>query len=206
VDRALLLYPDPQSIVLNLNNVYYKTFEDFWQYYFESNPDGEQYVLQNWPVPVDTNINDIAVWIKREWLSLWFVPWWLDMLEWYLPDRWKSDHCQLILLQDLLYNFESTMQKLQKFCNLEFKKNIADLVPMHDTMLSLQQYRFQGRLCHNIVTCTLTNQPLEWGELPLLSQSWIQWELRNQGYEIRCFGLDTFPTNSVQLRELLYPV
>jgi len=32
----------------------------------------------------------------------------------------------------------------------------------------------------------------------------IQWQLRNQGYEIQCHGLDMFPTNSVQLRKLIY--
>jgi len=206
VDRALLLYPDPQSIVLNLNNVYYKTFEDFWQYYFESNPDGEQYVLQNWPVPVDTNINDIAVWIKREWLSLWFVPWWLDMLEWYLPDRWKSDHCQLILLHDLLYNFESTMQRLVDFLQLKIQRPVQELVPYHKQNLQLQKYLGQDQICNAVVDCTLQSKYYEWAPLPLPSEAWVQWRLRTLGWEIQCDGLDTFPTNSVQLKELIYPL
>jgi predicted nuclease with RNAse H fold len=45
-----------------------------------------------------------------------------------------------------------------------------------------------------------------WEPLPLPSEAWIQWQLRNLGYELRCHGLDMFPTNSVQLRELLYRV
>lgn len=36
------------------------------------------------------------------------------------------------------------------------------------------------------------------------SEAWIQWQLRNLGYEIQCHGLDKFPTNSVHLHELLY--
>jgi len=134
------------------------------------------------------------------------MPSWFDQVEWYHPGRWHHARCQLVLTNELLYNFESTIQKLQKFCNLEFKKNIADLVPLHDTMLSLQPYLSQDQLCHNIVNHTLTNQLFEWRDIPLPSQSWVQWKLRKLGYEIRCYGLDMFPTNSVQLRELLYPV
>ena len=204
-EKIIYLYPDPGSVLLTVNNFYSKIWADWWSKRL-SDPVFADNLYSNWPVERGMPVDQIPVWIKREILSFNLMPSWYDQVEWYHPDRWNHPRCQLVLTNELLYNFESTMQKLQKFCNLEFKKNIADLVPMHDTMLSLQQYRFQGRLCHNIVTCTLTNQPLEWGELPLLSQSWIQWELRNQGYEIRCFGLDTFPTNSVQLRELLYPV
>ena len=163
-------------------------------------------LYSNWPVKKDTPVDQIPVWIKREILSFNLMPSWYDQVEWYHPDRWSHARCQLVLTNELLHDFESTMQKLQKFCNLEFKKNIADLVPLHNTMLSLQPHLSQDQLCHNIVNYTLDNQLFEWEEIPLPSQSWIQWKLRNRGYEIQCFGLDTFPTNSVQLRELLYPV
>ena len=38
----------------------------------------------------------------------------------------------------------------------------------------------------------------------MLDEAYVQHCLREQGYEIRCDGLDTFPTNSSDLRELIY--
>ena len=63
-------------------------------------------------------------------------------------------------------------------------------------------------LCKNIVTSTISNTPFDWADqnTTLVGESFVQWDLRNRGFEIRCDGLDTFPTNSLQLRELLYPV
>jgi hypothetical protein len=47
---------------------------------------------------------------------------------------------------------------------------------------------------------------LHWNPLPLASEAWIQWQLRNLGWEIKCHELDIFPTNSVYLKELLYHI
>jgi hypothetical protein len=203
-ENVIYLYPDSNSVLLNVNNFYSKIWLEWWNIQL-LDPVFADNLYSNWPVKRDTPADQIPTWVKRELLSFNLMPAWYDQVEWYHPDRWNHPRCQLVLINELLYDFESTLQKLQKFCNLEFKKNIEDLVPMHNIMLSLQPYLSQDQLCHRIVDCTLDNQLFKWPEIPLPSQSWIQWKLRNLGYEIRCFGLDTFPTNSVQLRELLYP-
>ena len=53
---------------------------------------------------------------------------------------------------------------------------------------------------------TKLNFDFSWQEhiLPMASQAYIQWQLRNNGFEIRCDGLDNFPNDSVQLKSLLY--
>jgi hypothetical protein len=38
----------------------------------------------------------------------------------------------------------------------------------------------------------------------ILDEAYVQYCLREQGYEIHCDGLDIFPTNSRDLRELIY--
>jgi hypothetical protein len=37
----------------------------------------------------------------------------------------------------------------------------------------------------------------------LLSEAMIQKKLRDNGYELKCFELDTFPTDSIQLYRLM---
>ena len=73
-------------------------------------------------------------------------------------------------------------------------------------MLELQRYQNQDQLCQDIVDNTLNNTYFDWRdqEVPLASQAWIQWQLRNLGWEIKCDGLDTWPTNSIQLKNLIY--
>jgi hypothetical protein len=202
-EKAIYLYPDHDSVLLNVNNFYSKIWAEWWEWRL-SDPVFADNLYDNWPVKRGTPIDQIPVWIKREMLSFNLMPSWYDQVEWYHPDRWSHPRCQLVLANELLYDFESTMQKLQKFCNLEFKKPIRDLVPIHDTMLSLQTNLSQDQLCHNIVNHTLANQPFEWEDIPLPSQSWIQWQLRNLGYEIHCYGLDKFPSNSAALQDILY--
>ncbi len=123
------------------------------------------------------------------------------------PGRWSHPRCNLILIKDLLYDFENTIQKTQEFFNLQFKKSIKELIPYHNLMLSLQKYLNQDQLCADIIDSVVNDHLLNWHEgLPLPSQSWIQWQLRNLGYEIECHGLDVFPTNSLKLKELLHKV
>jgi len=204
-EKIIYLYPGHDSVLLNVNNFYSKIWLDWWSARL-LDPVFADNLYSNWPVERDTPVDQIPVWIKREILSFNLMPAWEDQVEWYHPDRWNHPRCQLVLINQLLYDFELTLLKLQEFCNLEFKKDIGDLVPFHHTMLSLQQHLSQDQLCHRIVDCTLNNQMFEWTDIPLPSQSWIQWQLRNLGYEIRCYELDMFPTNSVQLKKLLYTV
>ena len=79
------------------------------------------------------------------------------------------------------------------------------MIPYHIKMLSLQKWTTQDQLCKKIIDSITSNQLFNWSDqqLPLPSQSWIQWQLRNLGYEIKCHGLDIFPTNTTQLVDLL---
>ena len=75
-------------------------------------------------------------------------------------------------------------------------------------MLAAQKNLDQDWLAKEIVYATINNIAFDWSDyhLPIPSQAWIQWQLRNLGYEIQCDKLDKFPTNNVQLTNLLYKV
>ena len=204
VEYGIYLYPDRNSVLLNVNNFYSKIWENWWKQRL-SDTVFYNNLFDNFPVSKDTSISNIPVWIKREILSFNLMPSWFDQVEWYHPATWTHSRCQLILVNELLYDFKNTILKLQKFCNLNFKKSVDDIIPYHIKMLSLQKWTTQDQLCKKIIDSITSNQVFDWSdqELPLPSQSWIQWQLRNLGYEIQCHGLDIFPTNTTQLRNLL---
>lgn len=211
VEKMICIYPDKDSVLLNINNWFDKALPSWPASGNRINNAFEidhfvDKIYKNWPVPRTVPLNEIPIWIQREFLSFYLMPAWYDQIDWYFPDRWSDKKCCLVLINDLLFNFVETMSRIQKFCNLEFKRPITDIMPFHDQNLSLQNYLDQDRLCHQIIHATLNDINFSWARLPLASESWIQWELRNQNFEIKCQGLDTFPTDSVQLKQLLFPV
>ena len=205
VDKMIYLYPDRNSVLLNINNFYTKIWKDWWQNRLLDTQFANN-LYNNWPIDPGTPVDKIPTWILREILSFNLIPSWYDQVEWYHPDKWQNPKCIVVNICNLLYDFESAVTCIQNFCNLQFTKNIKQLTPYHNQMMQLQKYLGQDQLCHQIVQSTVNGAQFDWNELPLISQSWVQWELRNQGFEIECHGLDIFPTNSIQLRKLIYPI
>lgn len=205
-EYVIYLYPDPNSILLCLNNFYTKIYHDWWSIQFLSGRADIESIYTNWPVKRGTPINEIPIWVRREFLSYYLIDVYYDQLDWYHPNKWQRSNCIVVTVDKLLYNFEQTLTDIQSFCNLNFVKPISSLESYHCQNLSSQVYLNQDQLCNDILTAVLSQTPLSWQTLPLPSEAWIQRELRNLGYGIRCDGLDTFPTNSVQLKELLYPL
>jgi hypothetical protein len=200
------LYPDRNSVLLCINNEHSKIFDNWWTAQFEYNFIDPNEVYKNWPIDPDLKINQVPRWIQREFLSFYLMPAWFDRNEWYHPDSWQHDKCIVITVRELLDNFENTLVQLEQFCNLTYKKPVAELLYFHQENLQNQQYLDEDVLCNQIVTSVVDGKDFSWSPRSLVSESWIQWQLRNLGYEVRCHELDTFPTNSVHLRELIYPV
>lgn len=204
--RSLIhLYPARNRILLSLNNQLTKISTNWWDAQTSSDIDIFK-IYQNWPIAPTTPPSKIPPWVKREFLSFYLMPAWMDQVEWYHPDTWSHVKACVITVDDLLFNFETSLTKIQQHCGLNFVRPISDLLPYHQENLKLQYYLQQDQLCKDIVDSTVNNVNLDWQALPLGSEVWVQWELRNRGFEIQCDGLDTFPTNSIQLKELLYSV
>jgi hypothetical protein len=205
VDRAIYIYPDSDSVLLTINNYYSKIWTNWWKYQFDNHINQEK-IYNNWPVTRSVPIDQLPIWVQREFLSLYLVPAWQSQVEWQTRGTWQHPNCYVVFVSDILYNFKSTLESIGEFCQFEFQKLVKDLVPYHAQNIKLQKYIGQDLICNNIVNSVISDQTVSWSPLSVVSEAWIQWELRNRGLEIRCHDLDKFPTNSVHLKELLYPV
>lgn len=201
VESFVYLYPDHDSVLLHLNNFFFKSYA-WWPHNLYLLD--RQRIVTQWSLPEDITWEQIPPWVKREFLSYYLMPAWHDQLEWYLPDRYHNPKCVWIYLSDLLFDFESTLEKIVAHIGLTVQLPVKDLTPFHQTNLSLQQFVGQDQLCHRIVSTAIAGESYDWSGLSLPSEAWVQWQLRNLGYEVRCHGLDIFPSNSVQLTKLLY--
>lgn len=206
VDKMIYIYPGADSVLLVINNWLSKVRADWWSHDIVAS-EGLEKIHDNWPSCRGLEADQIPVWVRREFLSHYLMPSWYDQVEWYHPRVWQSNRCATITVDDLLDNFESCMDTLQRFAGLTFCKRIDQILPYHQTMLGLQKYRDQDLLCKKIILATINDGMFDWTnqDVPLPSQAWIQWQLRNYGWELQCHGLDIWPTNSVHLKQLLYP-
>lgn len=200
---VVYLYPDRNSVLLCVNNYFSKIWTDWMSSQTEFSIEK---IYNSWPVSKDTPIGDIDPWIKREFLSLFQMSAWFDQIEWYHPDNWSNPKCHVVTISELLRNFESTIELICDKTGIVPIRKVSTLLTAHTRNLELQQYLTHDQLCNNIIQSTIASVCMEWEPLSLPSEAWLQWELKNQGWQIKCNGLDIFPTNSVQLRELLYPV
>jgi hypothetical protein len=202
--KVIYLYPTKSTLLLSLNNYFNKIWDNWFSQVLSATVDINK-LYTNWPVAADTPIEQINPWILREFCSFYLMPMWLDQIGWHdLP--WQHPNVMTVTIEKLLREFSASLADIQNFCELDFERPISTLLPYHDQNLQLQKYLNHDKLCNSAVEATLEGKNFDWQPLGLCSESWVQWQLRNQGYEIQCNGLDTFPTNSLQLKKLLYPV
>jgi hypothetical protein len=207
----IYLYPDKSSILLCINNIHEKIYDNRFEYYFYNTQFeycgiDQNEIYKNWPVDSNLKLHQIPRWIQREFFSFYLIPTWFDQIEWYHLDTWQHEKCQVITVRELLWDFEKTLNCCRDFCGLEYTRPITDLLELHQQNLQNQQHLNEDVLCHTIVNSTVEDKNFSWLPRSLVSEAWIQWQLRTLGWEIRCDGLDTFPTNSVHLKELLYNI
>lgn len=198
------LYPDHNSVLLAVNNYYSKVWNDWWGNQYMSDEERNK-IYTNWPVNHDVPFDQIPRWILREYLSLYLMPAWFDQIEWYHPEKWKHDRAIVIHIKELLYDFEATMEHIRKVCGYQYIRPTSDMLPIHNQMIQAQKNLTQDWLCNQIVDSVTNERYFDWTNhwLSLPSEAWIQWQLRNRGWELECDSLDIFPTNSVKLRSLM---
>jgi hypothetical protein len=202
---VILLYPDRDHELLCLNNFMTKIWNFDNVYCGPLRDVNLSLIYNNFPVSIDTKPKDFPRWIIREHLSYYLINSWRSQVEWFLPDYWAHDRCLIVYVDQLLYNFESTIKNIFGFCNITFKKSVDQLKTFHQDMLDLQIHIDQDALCNNIVDSIVSDKKnISWDSLPLGSEAWIQWQLRNVGFEIQCHDLNCFPTNTADFKKLVY--
>ena len=202
--HLILIYPDRSHelfCVCNYMTKIWKTHHyDGPMKYIDHND-----IYKNYTISCDTELQNIPLWIQREHMSFNLFSSWHDQVEWYFPDVWSHERALIITTKDLLENFQDTMKKILRFWNKQPVRDISDLLPLHNKMLSLQTNLGKDQHCQDVIDSVLNNNPhWHWGELCLPSQAWIQYQLRSQGYELMCQDLNHFPTNTTDLKAVTY--
>jgi hypothetical protein len=203
--QAILLYPSKSTELLCINNYLQKIDKDWWANQFFNEHIDPAKIYDNWPIMHDIPIEQAPVWVRREFLSYYLFTAYRAQVEWGIDKTWHHDRCLTVYVDELLFDFSNTVNCIQQFWNKPWAKSVDQLIPYHKQMIDLQVNIGQDQLCRDIVNSVCATGPaINWNPLPLVSQAWIQAKLREIGFELRCDGLDEFPSSSEQLRRLMY--
>jgi hypothetical protein len=159
-----------------------------------------QHNIINWNANY-THWDQMQHWELREWFSMFYPGWvqeWIEAKQ-YIPATWLP-----ISSGDILANTRGILldiiNHVGKF-NSELKNEFDDFV---NAWRPKQQYLIdEHNVIKNIVNFTVNNIPYDWKKLNIISEAMIQRRLRDAGYEIKCYGLNEFPTSSTELYQLL---
>ena len=78
-------------------------------------------------------------------------------------------------------------------------------MPYHKKNLSFQKYLNQDKTCNKILNAFFNNEQLEWDKknITVISESFIQKKMRDNGYEIKCHDLNVFPNTINDLKKIV---
>lgn len=145
---------------------------------------------------------DMEFWELREWFSIYYSGWvheWIDAAELVSEtDNWLS-----VSPLSLINDFKTTVRQCVEFCNLHYNENINADIESSGWVNSQKNIVKQHSTLKQIVENTINNNEVEFEKLTIVAQAIIQKRLRDQGYELRCFALNEFPTNTKDLYNLL---
>lgn len=158
---------------------------------------GNEHNIINWNIDYK-HWNELRPWELREWFSLFYVAWVQEWIE--SKDQVGDNFCKVSNIE-ILENLPRAVRKIFKHCNLTESPGLDDFA-VH--WRSKQQYIMdEFDLLDRVVECTINNVPFSWNPVNIIAESIVQQRLRANGYEIRCDGLDVFPTDSTTLYNLL---
>jgi len=123
---------------------------------------------------------------------------WIEAKQ-YVPDSWLQ-----ISSDEILNNTISTVEKIFDYYKKLDTSKRKQLENFLKVWRQKQQYIIdEYNLIENIITNTIDNKNFSWEPVNIIAESIVQQKLRSRGFEIKCYNLNIFPTNSKILHNLL---
>ena len=204
IERVVMVYPNSSNYLLNINNYFYKIWDNIWTgpLHYTKPED----IWNNFPVEYGTPLDDVPLWIVREYISYSLFDAWENQVEWDFSKKFSHPKCHFVYVDDILYRPLEVCEEIKDFMGLTWVRDPETILSLHNHNMNLQKYLTQDQLSCNILKCLIEDSNnFEWepGELSLVSEAWIQRKLREHGIDIQCHGVDQWPNSTMQLRKLL---
>lgn len=198
-NKVIYVYPTADTIAWNINNKFEKIYSDGW---LNQHKDLVLQDLSQWGI---SSLDSAEPWQLREFLSYYIYPQHLAECDLNLmPEVFKQhNNFKFISMNQLRDQFNDTVIDLLHYCNLDpIRLDLLEQVYNH--WISLQYHCHKDQLINDIISAVINSTDYSWSNLTLVDEALIQYHLRSNNIELRCFQLNTLPTNTVDLKKYLY--
>ena len=114
----------------------------------------------------------------------------------------NDDYGHYIDIKNIRDDFKSTIIKLCNYCNIRYLEENIDFIYSH--WIQTQLHINKDQLINKIVDNVLDNQNFEIPTMTIVDEAYVQQKLTLAGAELKCYNLNSFPTNTQQFQSLLY--
>lgn len=143
----------------------------------------------------------VPPWILREFFSLCIG----DVLH----NMYNHSNINNFIAVSTQVFFENFLPVFKSLCNrleLSIEVSDSDIVENNKVFINSQQYHNSQFMCERWVCSVIDNVPTTLHQTTLFEGAYIQYRLRQLGYEVQCDGLDVFPINSQDMTKLIYKI
>jgi hypothetical protein len=201
-DSFVLVYANsPEAAEINLLFQYHKIANGVdLQQGLEIFCGNNAHNIKNWNKTY-THWAQMQQWELREWFSLFYVDW---CKEWQTSQYQISCKFLKISNTEILNDPYVAFKKIINHCKLTEQPGLYKFAV---SWREYQQYIVnEYKLISEIVYHSINDKLLSWQPINVIAEAIVQQKLRAMGYEIRCNGLNIFPTDSKTLYNLLEKV
>tara|TARA_R110000803_G_scaffold48698_1_gene101231 strand:- start:31 stop:819 length:789 start_codon:yes stop_codon:yes gene_type:complete len=145
-------------------------------------------IFENW--------RDTSHWVLREWVSFWIID---QLSAAYVPQPTVK-----LTTNDLFDTNKNVFSEIINRIGLTVTTDSATMKVNQQQWIAQQRYHNSQYRCNTWVEDILNDRNTPTPCQTILDEAYVQHCLREQGYEIRCDGLDNFPKTSSKLKELIY--
>jgi len=199
--KTIYISPTAETFAWSLNN----KLEKIWGVHgwMKENKDIIHNNINHWGN--FTLAEEMETWQFREFLSFFIYDQHLDETEMSLTPMITNyiNNIHIITLDNLKQNFKQTILDLLDYCQI-VPVRIKTLNHVHSVWLDKQYHIAKDDIISKIISSLSNNEFYSWYGLNLTvtDEALVQYFLRQQGIELRCYNLNTFPTNTDDLKKL----
>ena len=163
--------------------------------------------MNQWPT---NDEGELDPWALREFYSFYIY------LAWYDQNRLDDvkaiqdiDNVHVIHTEDFLSweTFLTMLIDVKQHCGL-LTPRLGKMEEIWNKWIVLQEHKNKDQIVVEIINNILADRNFDWADknLTIYDEAMIQYYLREKNIEIKCNELNVFPTNTNDLKELLYNV
>jgi len=153
-----------------------------------------------------TSIFDFDIWELRELLALQYFHGVFIREQAWKTVSLNNDDVKFIFIDSLRDKFIDTILTAAEYFNLNVTaRRIEELKEIHKSWAKLQKQIDKDSICNQIVTSIIANDFFDWSthSLSIIDEAWVQKSLSDNSIQIKCWNLNTFPTNTKDFEEYL---